>query len=135
MMCEVLADGFGFLRLAVTSQASLRAEIIFLRKQLAFYEERQTQPRQLATARASTGSCDECLNGEIFCSLKEAQIVIKKRRVEYNTKRPHSALGYRPPAPAAGNPYPPLSQSFTAPGCDVDSLIRRGTKTRSGQNC
>ena len=44
---------------------------------------------------------DECLNGEIFYSLKEAQIVIEKWRVEYNTKRPHSALGYRPPAPAA----------------------------------
>ncbi len=50
---------------------------------------------------------DECLNGEIFYSLKEAQIVIEKWRVEYNTARPHSALGYRPPAPAAGNPYPP----------------------------
>jgi transposase InsO family protein len=33
---------------------------------------------------------DECLNGEIFYSLKEAQIVIKKWRVQYNTKRPHS---------------------------------------------
>ena len=42
---------------------------------------------------------DECLNGEIFYSLKEAQIVIEKWRVHYNTKRPHSALGYRPPAP------------------------------------
>jgi putative transposase len=42
---------------------------------------------------------DECLNGEIFYSLKEAQIVIEKWRVEYNTRRPHSALGYRPPAP------------------------------------
>lgn len=52
---------------------------------------------------------DECLNGEIFYSLKEAQIVIEKWRVEYNTRRPHSSLGYRPPAPAAGNPYPPPS--------------------------
>jgi transposase InsO family protein len=50
---------------------------------------------------------DECLNGEIFYSLREAQILIEKWRVEYNTVRPHSALGYRPPAPAAGNPYPP----------------------------
>jgi transposase InsO family protein len=49
----------------------------------------------------------ECLNGEIFYSLKEAQIVIGRWRVEYNTRRPHSSLGYRPPAPAAGNPYPP----------------------------
>jgi putative transposase len=48
---------------------------------------------------------DECLNGEIFYSLKEAQVVIEKWRVLYNTKRPHSALGYRPPAPAAYSPW------------------------------
>ena len=48
---------------------------------------------------------DECLNGEIFYSLKEAQVGIEKWRVEYNTKRPHSALGYRPPAPAACSPW------------------------------
>jgi hypothetical protein len=48
---------------------------------------------------------DECLNGEIFYSLKEAQIVIEKWRIEYNTRRPHSALGYRPPAPAACSPW------------------------------
>ena len=38
---------------------------------------------------------DECLNGEIFYSLKEAQIVIETWRVVYNTLRPHSALGDR----------------------------------------
>lgn len=55
---------------------------------------------------------DECLNGEIFYSLKEAQIVIEKWRVQYNTRRPHSALGYRPPAPAAYSPLvPPNSVS------------------------
>ena len=42
---------------------------------------------------------DELLNGEIFYSLKEAQIIIEQWRQFYNTKRPHSALGYRPPAP------------------------------------
>jgi Integrase core domain len=42
---------------------------------------------------------DELLNGEIFYSLKEAQIVIEQWRKHYNTIRPHSALGYRPPAP------------------------------------
>ena len=42
---------------------------------------------------------DELLNGEIFYSLKEAQIIIEGWRQHYNTKRPHSALGYRPPAP------------------------------------
>ena len=43
---------------------------------------------------------DECLNAEIFYSLKEAQIIIEQWRIHYNTQRPHSALGYRPPAPA-----------------------------------
>jgi putative transposase len=47
---------------------------------------------------------DECLNGELFYSLKEAQIVIEQWRVQYNTRRPHSSLGYRPPAPEAYHP-------------------------------
>ena len=42
---------------------------------------------------------DEFLNGEIFYSLREAQILIEEWRKHYNTKPPHSALGYRPPAP------------------------------------
>ena len=54
---------------------------------------------------------DECLNGEIFYSLREAQVVIEKWRVEYNTKRPHSALGYRPPAPASCSPWGPNPSS------------------------
>ena len=44
---------------------------------------------------------DELLNGEIFYSLREAQIIIEEWRKHYNTNRPHSALGYRPPAPEA----------------------------------
>lgn len=44
---------------------------------------------------------DELLNGEIFYSLREAQIIIEEWRRHYNTRRPHSALGYRPPAPEA----------------------------------
>jgi hypothetical protein len=42
---------------------------------------------------------DELLNGEIFYSLKEVQILTEQWRREYNTIRPHSSLGYRPPAP------------------------------------
>ena len=41
---------------------------------------------------------DELLNGEIFYTLKEAQIIIEQWRKHYNRKRPHTALGYRPPA-------------------------------------
>ena len=44
---------------------------------------------------------DELLNGEIFYTLKEAQIIIEQWRCHYNTNRPHSAFGYRPPAPEA----------------------------------
>ena len=40
---------------------------------------------------------DELLNGEIFYSLKEAQILIERGREHYNTIRPHNSLGYRPP--------------------------------------
>ena len=46
---------------------------------------------------------DECLNGEIFYSLREAQVVIEMWRKHYNTVRPHSSLGYRPPAPPSWN--------------------------------
>lgn len=42
---------------------------------------------------------DELLNGEIFYSLAEAEVVIENWRRHYNAVRPHSALGYRPPAP------------------------------------
>lgn len=54
---------------------------------------------------------DECLDGEIFYSLKEAQIVIESWRVHYNTKRPHSALAYRPSAPLTV--APPLDPMLT----------------------
>jgi putative transposase len=50
---------------------------------------------------------DELLNGEIFYSHKEAQAVIEKWRIHYNTRRPHSALGYRPPALLTIAPSPP----------------------------
>ena len=49
---------------------------------------------------------DELLNGEIFYTLKEAQVLIERWRRHYNAIRPHSALGYRPPAPQALEPIP-----------------------------
>jgi len=42
---------------------------------------------------------DEFLNGEIFYSMKEIRVLAECWRVHYNTVRPHSSLGYRPPAP------------------------------------
>ena len=47
---------------------------------------------------------DELLNGEIFYTLREAQIVIEQWRRHYNTKRPHSALGYK--AASTGEHHP-----------------------------
>lgn len=44
---------------------------------------------------------DELLNLEVLDTLYEAKILIERWRMEYNRIRPHSALGYRPPAPEA----------------------------------
>jgi hypothetical protein len=49
---------------------------------------------------------DELLNGRLFYTLWEAQVVIERWRQAYDRVRPNSALGYRPPAPAAIEPYP-----------------------------
>ena len=44
---------------------------------------------------------DELLNREVFATLAEAKVLIEQWRREYNQVRPHSSLGYRPPAPEA----------------------------------
>ena len=50
---------------------------------------------------------DESLNGEMFYTLREAQILIEQRRIHDNKVRPHSSLGYRPPAPETIVPMDP----------------------------
>jgi putative transposase len=56
---------------------------------------------------------DELLNGEIFYSLKAAQVLIERWRRHYNTIRPHGAPGYRPsghrPSCLTAAIYPSLS--------------------------
>jgi len=47
----------------------------------------------------------ELLDMEWFDTLLEAKVLIERWRVEYNTVRPHSSLGYRPPAPEAIQPW------------------------------
>jgi transposase InsO family protein len=61
---------------------------------------------------------DELLRGEIFYSLREAQVLIEAWCRYYNTLRPHSALGYQPPAPevtlwpaAQPQPAPPATHA------------------------
>jgi transposase InsO family protein len=67
---------------------------------------------------------DELLNGEIFYTLREAQVLIERWRHEYNTIRPHSSLGYRPPAPEAIAPMPlgsaPLHPPASRTGLPLD---------------
>ena len=55
---------------------------------------------------------DELLNGEIFYSLSEANVLIEAWRRHYNTVRPHSSFGYRPPTLEAATP--PLRDSGSA---------------------
>ncbi len=50
---------------------------------------------------------DELLAREQFDTLREAKVLIERWRVHYNTIRPHSSLGYRPPTPEALVPEPP----------------------------
>ena len=56
---------------------------------------------------------DELLDGEIFYSLREAQVVIESWRRHYNTVRPHASLGYRAPAPEVF--VPALAARMTVP--------------------
>jgi len=56
---------------------------------------------------------NELLNGEIFTTLFEAMVLIEEWRKEYNHVMPHSALGYRPPAPEASSPKRNYGQTRT----------------------
>ena len=56
---------------------------------------------------------DELLNGEIFTNLFEAKVLIEEWRKEYNQVRPHSSLGYKPPAPKTIIPKRNYRQTLT----------------------
>lgn len=74
---------------------------------------------------------DELLNGEIFYSLREAEIVIESWRRHYNTVRPHASLGYRPTRP-------PRCSSQTSPLGRLrhpDPLRRPGSRWRHNPCC
>ena len=66
---------------------------------------------------------DQLLNVEIFDTLQEAKILVERWRVHYNTVRPHSSLGYRPPlAPAAIQPWPP-GQAQVSLATTAESMV------------
>ena len=59
---------------------------------------------------------DELLDGEIFYTVREAKVLIERWRTHYNTVRPHSSLGYRPPAPeTVASPKRPCSAACAWP--------------------
>ena len=68
---------------------------------------------------------DELLDGEIFYSLREAQIVIESWRRHYNTIRPHQSLGYKPPAPEVFVPAFRRGAGCARP-TGVVAFVRRG---------
>src|SRR5499425_3876546 len=72
LITELVREGFRFLGLMFRSRTALSAEILFLRKQLAFYEERQVEPRRL------NDSARFCLIlWSRLCDWKEALVIVK----------------------------------------------------------
>ena len=78
------------------------------RKLLAWFETIEVKPLFIEKGSPwENGYCEsfngkmryELLNGEIFYTLLEAKVIIEAWRRYYNHQRPHSSLGYRPPAP------------------------------------
>ncbi len=73
----------------------------------------------ISQVRLAAGSAsDEAVvlgsNGEVFYTLKEAKVLVEKWRMHYNTARPHSSLGYLPPAPEAIVAAPGAEPDFAA---------------------
>jgi hypothetical protein len=77
--------------------------IQFLTVEISIRSHRRRGVRT-AEAKKLRSSAEEVLKREIFFTLREAQVLIEQWRREYNTIRPHSSLGYRPPAPEAIRP-------------------------------
>ncbi len=65
---------------------------------------------------------DELLDREIFDTLLEAKVLVERWRRHYNHVRPHSALGYRPPAPEAIEPLPAGSGPLRQPAMAAQTL-------------
>lgn len=61
---------------------------------------------------------DELLDGEVFNTLREAQVLIEEWRRHYNRVRPHSSLGYRPPAPETV----PMASSLSSSGAGAAAM-------------
>lgn len=74
---------------------------------------------------------DELLNGEVFTTLREAQIPVERWRRHYNTVRPHSALRYRPPAPKSIVPIDQRPTMHSQANCTTRRGQTKGTGSPS----
>jgi hypothetical protein len=72
LITDLVTDGLLFFRLLFRSRTALSAEALFLRKQLAFYQERQVQPRRLNDSARFSLILWSCL-----CNWKEALVIVK----------------------------------------------------------
>jgi len=109
-MPEVIVVLEKLLQLPLTERATLceitdEKDANFVRSERLAIVPRD-EPKLVARMR------DELLDGEVFDTLLEAKVLIERWRVQYNTKRPHSSLGYQPPAPEVL--WPPLPPSLGA---------------------
>ena len=72
---------------------------------------------------------------EIFDTLWEAKVLAERWRREYNPRRPHSALAYRPPAPEAQLPRSQALDPIPWSGLQMLSWVRlEGGTTRGGRS-
>jgi hypothetical protein len=72
------------------------------------------------------------LNGEVFNTLREAQVLIEEWRRHSNRVRPHSSLGYRPPAPEAlanaeGGKTVPMARSQSSLGAGAAVMAHQNS--------
>src|SRR5664280_1712375 len=100
VLWELLRDGLQFLNVVVRSRTAVAAEVVFLRKQLAYYQEHQIRPRRLTgAARLSL-----VLWSQLF-EWKEALIVVTPRtfvrwhRKAFKLYWRWKSRGGRPPLP------------------------------------
>ncbi len=85
-------------------------------------------PRENGYVESFNGTLrDELLEREIFYTLWEAQVLIERWRRTYNEIRPHSSLGYRPPAPATIIPRSSLPNHAARTAIPMEVLMPRLT--------
>src|ERR1700757_2628845 len=70
-------QGIQFLQLAVSSRAELSAEVLFLRKQLALYQEHQVQPRKLTDAARFSLALFSLALWSQLCNWRAALVIVK----------------------------------------------------------